>query len=151
MLRVTKLTDYGIVVMTFLAASAADSLAARDIANAAKLPLPVVSKVLKMLARHSLLVSHRGVTGGYGLARDPREISIAAVIQALEGPIAITECSDRTGGCGRQARCSVKANWNLINRAVHSALEEITLAEMTRPMRQPLVTLGPTGRQHPVA
>ena len=153
MLRVTKLADYGIVIMTFFAAhNVSDSCAARDVAGAVKLPLPVVSKVLKMLAREGLLISLRGAKGGYGLARNPREISVAAIIHALEGPIAITECNDRVhGGCGLESGCSVRANWNLINRAIHSALEKITLAEMTHPLHQPLVNLNPTGWRFPVS
>ena len=153
MLRVTKLADYGIVVMTFFAAhNAANSCTARDVAGAVKLPLPVVSKVLKMLAREGLLISLRGAKGGYSLARSPREISVAAIIHALEGPIAITECNDRIHGeCGLESGCPVRANWNLINRAIHSALEKITLAEMTQPLRQPLVSLTPAGRRFSVS
>jgi len=149
MLRVTKLADYGIVVMTFFAAhNAHESSTARDVAGAVKLPLPVISKVLKMLARDGLLISLRGAKGGYSLARHPREISVAGIIRALEGPIAITECNDRVQGqCGLEPGCPVRANWNLINRAIHSALEKITLAEMTRPLHQPLVNLTPTVRR----
>jgi FeS assembly SUF system regulator len=134
--------------MTFFAAHETDSFTARDIADAVRLPLPVISKVLKMLARDGLLISRRGARGGYGLARHSREISVAAIIHALEGPIAITECNDLIHGeCGLESGCPVKANWNLINRAIHSALEKITLAEMTQPLRQPLVNLTPTGRR----
>ncbi len=133
--------------MAFFASHAADSFTARDIADSAKLPRPVVSKVLKILARDGLLISRRGARGGYGLARPPQEISVAAIIQALEGPIAITECNDEArGGCGLEAGCTVKANWNLINQAIHTALGGITLAEMTQPLRQPLVNLTPMDR-----
>jgi len=152
MLRVTKLADYGIVIMTFFAAHRADTCTARDIAGAARLPVPVVSKVLKILVGKGLLVSMRGARGGYSLARDPREISVAAIIRALEGPIAITECNDQAhGGCGLESGCTVRANWNLINRALRSALEKITLAEMTQPLHQPLVNLNATGRRFPVS
>lgn len=146
MLRVTKLADYGILVMTFLAAHNRDSFTARDIADMAKLPLPVVSKVLKTLAHEGLLVSRRGAKGGYGLARNPQEISVAAIIHVLEGPIALTECNDRVrGGCGLESGCPVRGNWNLINRAVFSALEGITLAEMTKPLGERFVNLTPAG------
>jgi len=146
MLRVTRLTDYGIVVMTFLAAHPVENFKAHAIAAAIRLPLPVVSKALKMLAREGLLISRRGVRGGYGLSRPPRQIAVADIIRALEGPIALTECSHRSGGeCGLSPGCAVRANWNLINGAIRSALEKITLAEMARLLRRLLVDMSPAG------
>lgn len=141
MLRVTKLADYGIVMMTYFATHAGSTYNARDMARVVKLPLPVVSKVLKLLAREGLLSSHRGIKGGYGLARLPQAITVADIIRALEGPIAVTECTDLLrGGCDLETGCPVKTNWHLINRAIHEALEKITLAEMTHPLAQPLVS-----------
>jgi len=134
-LRVTKLADYGILLMTRFAAGPRATLNARDLAREARLPLPVVSKVLKLLARAGLLASQRGVKGGYALARSPELISVAEIIRALDGPIAVTECSDRThGGCGLTGLCPVSANWHRINSAIHHALEGITLDQMTRPL-----------------
>jgi len=135
MLRVTKLADYGIIILTQFAARPDTVLNARDVAQQVRLPLPVVSKVLKLLARDGLLVSHRGKRGGYGLARRPGEITIASVIRAFEGPIAMTECSDRVkGDCGIEKNCPVRTNWHRINSAIYEALERITLEQMTRPM-----------------
>jgi len=140
MLRVTKLADYGIVILTYFATNLGATFNARDVAKVVRLPLPVVSKVLKLLARHGLLASQRGIKGGYGLARSPRDISVAEIIHALEGPIAVTECTDSIhGDCGIQIGCPVRTNWHLINRAIHGALEQITLAEMTQPLPQPFV------------
>jgi len=127
MLRLTKQTDYAIVLMCRLATVDDGAVQnARDLATAAHLPLPTVSKILKVLARAGLLRSQRGAKGGYGLARPIREI-----IEALEGRIAITECLDPAGGCGIECSCPVKGNWERINDAVRDALGGIPLAEMT--------------------
>jgi len=107
------------------------------------LALPTVSKVLKALVQHGLLVSHRGAKGGYSLAAAPEEISVAQIISAIEGPIALTECSDSTGVCGQEPQCSVRSNWQRINKAVREALERVTLAELARPMAQPLHFTAP--------
>jgi FeS assembly SUF system regulator len=145
MLRVTKLADYGIVMLTYFATHEGNTHNARDIARIVKLPLPVVSKVLKLLAREGLLSSQRGIKGGYILARPPAEITVADIIRALEGPIAVTECTDiLSGGCGLETGCPVKTNWHLINTAIQDALKKISLAEMTQPLPRPLVNLSST-------
>ncbi len=134
MLRITKQTDYGIVLMTQFASEGERSiLTARDLARRAGLPLPTVSKILKALARGALLLSHRGVHGGYSLARSAERISVAEIIEALEGPIAITECLDEeSSDCGIERLCPVRTNWERINRAVYGALTEIPLTEMAK-------------------
>ncbi len=141
MLRVTKLADYGILLLAQFAMHRESSYTARDMAKAAGLPLPVASKVLKLLSKAGLLISQRGIKGGYGLARPPEEITIAAIIRALEGPIAVTECTDMRRDCGLQRGCPVRTNWHLINRAIQSALEKITLAEMAQPLHQPIINV----------
>ncbi len=150
MLRVTKLADYGIVMLTYFATQGGHTHNARDIAQVVKLPLPVVSKILKTLAKHGLLVSQRGTKGGYGLARRPEDITVAAIIRALEGPISVTECTDRVHGeCGIETGCPVRTNWNLINDAIYQALERITLAQMTQPLhREKLVNLTEPELEH---
>jgi FeS assembly SUF system regulator len=142
MIRITKQTDYGIVLLTHLAANADRQYAAPELAAEARLPLPMVSKILKLLARDGLLASHRGVKGGYSLARPAEEISMAEIIAALEGPIAITECISVESDCSHVALCPVSANWRRINEAVRTALEGISLAEMAHSKTQKLVTLG---------
>lgn len=144
MIRITKQTDYGIVLLTYLAAHPERQLNAPELAAETRLPLPMVSKILKLVAREGLLTSHRGVKGGYGLARQAEEISMAEIIAALEGPIAITECISVEGDCSHETLCPVRSNWQRINVAVRAALEGITLAEMARSSRPPqdLVTLG---------
>ena len=145
MIRITKQTDYGIVLLTHLAVTPERQINAPELAGETRLPLPMVSKILKLLVREGVLVSHRGVKGGYGLARLPEEISMAEVITALEGPIAITECVDENSGCTHEPFCSVRGRWHRINTALRVALEGITLAEMAdtqSPQVQKLVTLG---------
>lgn len=143
MLRVTKLADYGIIVLTYFARNREAVWNARDIAQAIKLPLPVISKVLKLLSKEGLLKSQRGIKGGYSLALPPEEITVASIIRALEGPIAMTECTYTAGECSLEPRCPVRTNWQMINYAIHSALEQITLVQMTQPLQCPTITLVP--------
>jgi FeS assembly SUF system regulator len=143
MIRITKQTDYGVVLLTQMAAQPERQYAAPELAAEAHLPLPMVSKILKLLTREGVLESHRGVKGGYCLARDPQAISMAEIIAALEGKIAITECIDEVGDCVHERLCPVRSNWHRINEAVLTALSGITLAEMVHPLAAPkLVTLG---------
>lgn len=138
MLRITKQTDYGIVLLTALAEEPARLVNAPELAQETSLPQPMVAKILKLLARSGILESHRGVNGGYCFARPPEELSVAEVITALEGQIAITECTDDTSGlCPQETTCAVRSNWNRINLAIQEALGRISLAEMTGPVRVP--------------
>ncbi len=146
MIRITKQSDYGIVLMTRLANETEQLHTAAALATEAQLPAPTVSKILKLLARGGLLESHRGVKGGYSLSRAPEAISVAEIIGALEGPIAITECiEDGPGECSQESFCAVRGNWQRINLAIRQALEAISLAEMTEPLNR-LVTIG----RHPI-
>ena len=144
MIRVTRLTDYGIMLLTYMSQDSTLPLrTAPDLAAETRLPLPTVSKILKMLARRGVLVTHRGVNGGFSLARRPETISISEIITALEGPIALTECgADAPGKCQLERLCPVRSNWQRINQAVRAALEHLTLSDMTRPLSHDFVTLG---------
>ncbi len=133
MLRLSKLTDYGIVVMTCLAEEPDGVQAANEVSARTRVALPTVSKVLKLLSRSGLVTSCRGSKGGYRLSRKPAEISIAQIIDALEGPVALTECSSQSSHCAQEAHCSVRGNWQRINDVIRHALEEVSLAEMIRP------------------
>lgn len=135
MLRMSRITDYGIVLLTHLAAQPDDHVHnARELSSRAGLPLPVVSKILKTLTREGFLLSHRGIKGGYALARPPDEISVAAVIDALEGPIALTECgTELHGACERESRCAVRQPWQQINREVRRTLERVRLSDLAHP------------------
>ncbi len=143
MLRMTKQADYGVVLMTRMATDRERRFSAPDLSAETDIPLPMVSKILKLLAKEGLLASHRGVKGGYCLAHAPHAITVASMIEALDGPIAFTECiEDAPGSCSQEDVCGVKENWQKINQAVRGALEEITLADLALPLVQPLVQLG---------
>lgn len=142
MLRVSKLTDYATVVMTHIAHAPEAIHAASDITSATHLALPTVSKVLKLLSKADLLESRRGATGGYVLTDHPERISVARIIAAIEGPISMTECTIHTGICEQESSCEIKANWSLINRAVHSALESVSLADLCKPVTKQSVDVS---------
>jgi FeS assembly SUF system regulator len=132
-IRLSKLSDYGIVITTQLARHPGRQHSAAEIAQEAHLPLPMVSKILKALARAGVLASHRGAKGGYGLARPASTISVADVITALDGPIAVTACiEDGPGECDIESLCPARANWHRINEAIRQALDAISLAEMAQ-------------------
>ncbi len=134
----TKQTDYGIVLLTYFARAERDkTYTARDLATATNLAQPTVSKTLKPLARAGILDSHRGAKGGYSLARRPEEITVADIVSALEGPLAITACiSDEQPECDRFEICGVRNNWERVNHMILNALRTITLADMSVPMRR---------------
>jgi FeS assembly SUF system regulator len=130
MLRMSKLTDYGTVVLAHLAISGTTWSTAGSVAGATHLSRPTVSKLLKKLARSGLVVSERGAHGGYALARAPERISAAEILDALEGPVAITECSATDGACDLQRFCQVGHAWQRINRSIRRALQDVTLADL---------------------
>lgn len=133
MLRMSKLTDYGTVVMTYLAREEDELHAVSEIAARTRVSAPTVSKILKRLVRQGLVVSHRGAKGGYSLARIPAAISMVEIIDALEGPLGLTECGSMPGLCVQESLCSIRTNWRRINDAVRQALASVTLAEMASP------------------
>lgn len=119
--------------MAHFADAAPDSiLTAREISQRSSLPLPTVSKVLKLLTRASLVVSSRGVNGGYTLARVPKSIRVSEMIDALEGPTAMTECAHGQTTCEFQSQCLAKEPWQKINRVVRKALAALSLADMAK-------------------
>lgn len=130
MLRVSRLTDYATVVMTVIATHPADVLSTAQIADEARLELPTVSKLLKLLGHAGLVESFRGVNGGYRLARPAEAISLADIVEALEGPIGLTECSIAQGHCERQSQCGVSGSWRSVSGAIDGVLRGMTLAQM---------------------
>jgi FeS assembly SUF system regulator len=130
MLRMSKLTDYGTMVLAQLASRDGALSTCGAVAEATHLGQPTVSKLLKLLVRAGLVVSERGVQGGYALARAPENITAAEIIDALEGPVAITECSSVDGGCDLESFCRVGMAWQRINSSIRKALEDVTLADL---------------------
>lgn len=144
MLKITRLSDYAVVIMGQLASEDPAVKTAKDLAVKTGLPLPAVSKILKSLARSKLVESQRGVLGGYRLARSASHVSVADVIEAVEGPVALTDCGAdiASEGCEFNGQCSVRANWLRINQVVRRALANISVQDMTLPpQRERLVQL----------
>lgn len=134
MIRMSKETDYGIILLAHLANDREElSHSAREVAHETQLPLPMVSKILKTLAREGLLISQRGVKGGYALARKPDRISVAEIVSAMEGPIAMTECIEAPGECRHEPLCRLRLTWHKINDAVLLALKGISLVDLAGP------------------
>jgi FeS assembly SUF system regulator len=148
MLRISKLTDYGTMILVHLATHQGHLHSASDVAAGTRLALPTVQKLLKLLARSDLVRSVRGAEGGYVLARAPASISAVDILDVLEGPLSITECSTSDSRCELEDGCPVGGAWQKINRGIRGALGEITLADLAQPPREfPLVDLsGRAGR-----
>lgn len=145
MLRLSKLTDYAVVVLVRLSGEASSGhppvQTSTGIAAATGVPEPTVAKVLKALAGKGLVISQRGARGGYRLARSLDVIAVAEVIEAIDGPIAITTCVDGAGGCEAERLCPIRGRWDPVNTAVRDALATITLGDMrTAPITAPRTT-----------
>lgn len=131
MLRMSKLTDYGIVLLTHMAQGGSPPVrTAQELAQTSRVPMPTVSKILKELCRAGIVVSHRGRRGGYSLARAADEISVAAIVEALEGRVSVTECSDEVGLCALEPVCVAKSHWGPISRAIQGTLERLPLSAL---------------------
>jgi FeS assembly SUF system regulator len=129
MFRLSKLTDYAVVVLIRLSRSSGEIQTSPGIAAATGIPEPTVAKVLKTLAGASLVASQRGARGGYRLGRPLEGIKVAEIIEALDGPIALTSCVDG-GGCDSATLCPLHGRWDPVNEAIRTALNHITLADM---------------------
>lgn len=135
MLRLSKMNDYAVVVLGHMAARPGTLVTAAEAAEATGLPAATVSQVLKKLAGARLVVSYRGAHGGYALERPPSDISVAALVEALEGPVALTACVDGAEGCcDVEATCPMRGSWDRVNAAIREALESVSLADMLAPL-----------------
>jgi len=131
MLRISKIVDYGILVLTHMASRPAHVCSAAELAGELGLGQPVVSKVLKLLAQRDLVASTRGAHGGYRLGRDATLINVAEIIDALEEqPFGLTECTALPGACSVEGACHIRSHWQRINRIVRRTLESVTVADM---------------------
>jgi len=134
MIKLSRMADYGVILMTQLAREGDALKTAADLSASCALPSPTVSKLLKQLAQNGLLESHRGTKGGYTLARPATDISMADIIGAVEGPIALTDCIEADGTiCEIEALCPTRTNWRRINDVLTQALDGVSLAEMVLP------------------
>lgn len=146
MLKLSKLTDYATVILSYMAKDSVRVQGAGEIAEATGIALPTASKILKILLKAKVVVSVRGAKGGYSLARPPEKITVASVISALEGPIALTECTASHKGCEQAAGCRIQGNWHMINQRISMALESVTLADMILPSQAPQEYAIPVSR-----
>lgn len=133
MIRLSRFADYAVVILAELAGEVTARLPASDISTRTGLPDPTVAKILKSLTRAGILASTRGVTGGYGLTRPAGQISVADIITALDGPISLTDCAEPTAACKLEGQCGMHGRWGKVNRAVRTALESVTLADLIPP------------------
>jgi len=130
MLRISRLTDYATVILASLGDGGLASAA--DIAERTHIGLPTVSKLLKELQHAGIVSSVRGARGGYQLARPAALINAAAIIDAVEGPVALTECAGGAGNCEIETTCLVGNGWQRISRAIRRALHDVSLEELVR-------------------
>lgn len=133
MIRLTNLADYAVVVMTAAARAPDERLSAARVAEVTAIPAPTVAKLMGTLARAELLLASRGVAGGFRLARPAAEISIAAIVEAVDGPIALTSCVGNGSDCAIEGHCGVRGHWAPINAAVRAALAAVSLADLLKP------------------
>lgn len=143
MLKISKLADYGTVIMDAITRSNGDVLSAKNLSQSTGVNLPTVSKLLKILHDSGLVMAQRGASGGYSLARSPETITVADVVAAIEGWPALTECAGQIDCCAQTDQCGVKDNWQLINQVIMTALRSVSLADMTKPLHyHPLIEHG---------
>jgi FeS assembly SUF system regulator len=144
-IRLSKLTDYAVVMLSYMAAREGEVYTTARLAQRSAVPEPTAAKILKLLARGAILASQRGSNGGYELARPAADITMAEIIVALEGPIALAACVEGSADhCGVEQLCSMRGNWNKVNRAIRDALEDITLADMALPfVASPMIETRP--------
>lgn len=145
-MSINKHSDYAIVILAYFSKNPLELVSAKGLSQNLKLPYPMVSKLLKILVKAELLSSIQGARGGYRLKKSADEISIASVIEAVEGPIAMTECATGNhSGCHVQNSCTIKPHWAIINSVIKESLAKLTLSSLTQthPTSQTLYTLTP--------
>ncbi len=135
MLRLGKLADYGLLITTFLAKSD-QQMTTEEVSNAIQLPLATVRKLMKLLVDAGIVVSQRGAKGGYQLASNPVDINIVDIIEAVDGPVMLTECSQEGNCCGRSANCNLSSNWQYLNKLVIQQFSDVSIYDMLGDLSQ---------------
>ena len=131
MIKISRLADYAVVVLATLLKGDGQSMSAAAVAEVSRLPEPTVAKVLKLLAKDGLVVSTRGAGGGYMVSKSASDISIAAILASVDGPVALTACVDgQEGSCSYSGACPVHGRWDGVNNAIQNALNSVTLSDM---------------------
>lgn len=135
MIKISKLADYATVIMNYLSAHPSDSFSASVIAEQVHLALPTASKILKLLNEAELVSSTRGIHGGYQLARAPELISVAEVIEAIDGRAGMTDCCRAKDLCGNDNVCELRGNWQYLSRTINDFLANVSLVDMAKPLQ----------------
>jgi len=150
MLKLTKKADYGLIALRHLTVTAArpgsrPSASAKDIAEAYRIPLPLLSKILQKLAKGGLLISEQGTNGGYRLSRPAQEINALEVIRTIDGPIILTKCFTEHPGCDQSTLCTVREPLRKVSQGIEEVLSKITIYDMSEPekVREDLITISP--------
>lgn len=133
MIRITKLTDYAVVIIAFMANDPLRQYQAKELADQTHIKAPTVSKLLKLLTKSKFLVSSRGAMGGYRLTIDPKDLSLMTLMEALEGPFAITDCNLGHDHCATETQCALKTPWLQINKVLSTTLASIKLSDLVNP------------------
>lgn len=138
MLKISKLADYAVIIVSAMVnyhndkANNNQSISATEIGTLTKLKLPTIRKVMKCLLKHHLLTSSRGAGGGYRLAQRPEDITLDKVVEAIDGPISLVNCTDPLKNCFHLEHCTLQTNWPLINQLVKRALASVNLLQMAK-------------------
>lgn len=131
MFKLSRMTDYGVVALGFMAERQGTLMTAPEVAEGTGLPLPTVSKLLKLLARDDIVSAQRGAQGGYSLDRRAEDVAVSEIIASLDGPVALTACVDGAeGNCQVETLCPMRGRWDKLNLAVKSALDSVSLADI---------------------
>jgi FeS assembly SUF system regulator len=135
MVRISKMTDYAVVLLAQMVRREGLVSTTSLLVEGTGLPHPTASKILKMLVKGGLLTAQRGSTGGYALAKSAREITVADIVTAMDGPISLTDCAEGSSHvCQMEGTCPMSSPWNRVNRVIRNALRDVTLYEMAMDM-----------------
>lgn len=133
MIKISKLTDYAFVSLLALARKDGESVSASELSAETAVPEPTMAKILKTLGRYGIVTSRRGPNGGYSLARAPEGLSVGEVIEAFEGPIALTACVEHSAeSCALEGVCELSGRWSPLNRQIRDVFYKTTLSDMMR-------------------
>ena len=135
MLRITKMTDYAVLILANLALHDNKLLTAKEIACETHISLPTTQKILKKLNRKNLVISKQGASGGYSLDPETKKLSVATLLEKLDGDLSITQCSSNDDQCEVEDFCNIGNAWQMINQRVQWALNDITLGDLIHPTR----------------
>ncbi len=141
MLQISKLTDYAFIILSHMAFDKERVISAAWIAQKTHVSLPTVSKLLKILAEKGLVISFRGQGGGYQLAKNATDLTVADIVAAIEGKLGMTECCTSENACALDSHCTIKENWQIVNKMIHSVLAGLTLHDMIRPLARNAMAL----------